>query len=207
MVDGGVFMSLLNRFFGNRNPIERYGGTDRLAKDISDICHRWTNSVLDKAGSQIENFDREDRMKHAIVIHITLLTLVMRELCKHAELWAPKEPQKFVDDLCACVARHEWGGDVEMYNSMFKSISMLIQAMISDEQEEKLGKIESSARIFRACYRTFDLAGENKFLTSSNKYSLPLAMAIASYYPECMAVNKHALEVINAVNKDGVYVG
>jgi hypothetical protein len=194
-------MSFLHRLFGKRNPSERYGGTNRLAKDINDICRGWTNLALDTADSQIENFSQQDRMKHGMVAHIALLTLVMREFFKCAELWAPDKPQQFVNELCASVARHEWGSDIDMCNSMFASISMFIQAMIADEKEKKLGKIDSGACLFRACSRPFDLLGEKL------SYSLELPMIIALYYPRCVAVNKSALEAVNAVNKDGVYVG
>ncbi|MGV7927448.1 MAG: hypothetical protein AB2L13_00860 [Spirochaetota bacterium] len=197
-------MSLLKSFFKKTSPINRFGGTGQLATVINLAAHKWANSIFEEANSKIQGFNQEDSIlltSYNSAIYITILSVMLREFFKTAELWDPNDPQKFVDDLCTTVVMDEWGSDTEMIDLMFEAIQSTIHTIMQDEKKEEIGEIEAGTRIFRACGN-----GLRK-LKFKSEYSLDLTAFIIFHYPEYVGLNRKSLESVKAATKDGVYIG
>lgn len=196
-------MSLLKKIFGKREPIQRYGGVNSLVKDIADVIHTATEEVWNAVK---KDFPDQDRVQIVIVVNLTLWSLAIDELCRHAPLWSPSQPQQFANQILASVVRHEWGSiDPVTTDAMAGLLMLLLQGLRTDREEERTGKIEGSTVVFRACDRPIKMIV--KTFPNFKELELRLAMAISPYYPVGTLVNRTALEKVKALDKDGVYAG
>ncbi len=196
-------MSLLKTIFGKREPIQRYGGVNSLVKDIADVIHATTEEVWNAVKKDSPD---QNRVEIVIVVNLTLWSLAIDELCRHAPLWSPSQPQQFADQILASVVRHEWGSiDPVTTDAMAGSLILLLQGLRTDREEERTGKIEGYTVVSRACHRPVQMIA--KTFPNLKELKFPLSWAISPYYPVGALVNRTALEKVKALNKDGVYAG
>ncbi len=187
-------MSLRERLFGKREPIQRHKGVDSLVKEIGGFVHKKTAKIWDVVKEESPD---EDQILVVLAANLYLWSLIIDELCKHAQLWAPSQPQQFTDQVLTSVVRYEWGNLTEA-DDMAGSLLFLLRGLREDREEEEAGRIEEGTSVFRAADRPIDIASKS-FPDFPKMGILKLALVFSQDYPVGATVNRAALEAVGAL--------
>src|SRR6476619_4499036 len=92
-------MSLLNKVFGKREPLQRIGGVEALTKRGTTRVHTLTAQIVARC-AKYHHESLSNILELETVVPLTLWSFILRGYCYHAPLWSPSTPQDFTEQLC-----------------------------------------------------------------------------------------------------------